>query len=435
LTQFSQFFPEKRDFFLENSGIFYVGDAARNQRRVNITPTPDTDMLLFFSRRIGLTRSGNPIPIVGGARLTGQAGGLSVGALTIQTRSTESSPANNYTVLRARRNILATGDVGAIFMSRQSADRAGDYNRVYGVDSYVRVLGNLDLSTFFVKTSTPGFGDGQYTARGSYNWEGNFFHSKGGFMSVGSHFNNDLGYYRRIDTRKWFTDTGFRPRFKALQKRGIRELHPHFLWNYYTDHHGRLTGKQFHNGFSLFFNNGGNTQPALNQRYEIITQPLRLHPRAAPIPPGAYGWNEFNWTTNTDASRALSGAFSFTTGGLWSGTQRSVNLNATVRPTYRFWVNVQMQRTSATLRVPQTKFVTTLWTMRTNYSFTTNMFLDSLLQYNRDVDQISANVRFNFIHRPLSDLFIVYNEQRFMTTDAIPPGRGLILKFTRMMAF
>jgi hypothetical protein len=435
LTQFSQFFPEKRDFFLENSGIFYVGDAARNQRRVNITPTPDTDLLLFFSRRIGLTRDGRPIPIAGGARLTGQVGGFGLGALTIQTRRTASSPANNYAVLRARKNIFAGSDVGVIFMNRQSTDRAGDYNRVYGADSYIRVARNLDLSTYLVKTVTPGLGDGQYAARGSFNWEGNFFHAKGGLMSIGDGFNNELGYYRRIGTRKWFLDTGVRPRFKALQRRGIREVHPHVLWNYYTDQHGAKNGQNFHNGLTFFFNNGGYSQLSFNQRYDFITRPLRLHPDALPVPPGGYGWHEYQYQVQTDPSRALSGSFTATYGGLWSGTQRTINASVVVRPMYRFWVSTQVQRTDARLDIPRTSFVTNLWTIRSNYSFTTNMFLDSLVQYDRSLDQFNMNVRFNIIHRPLSDLFVVYNEQRFLTDARVVPGRGLIVKFTQMMTF
>ena len=63
------------------------------------------------------------------------------------------------------------------------------------------------------------------------------------------------------------------------------------------------------------------------------------------------------------------------------------------------------------------------------------MFLDALVQYDRDQDQINANVRFNFIHRPLSDLFIVYNEQRFTNGLAVNPGRAIIVKFTEMMSF
>ncbi|MBI2835503.1 MAG: carbohydrate binding family 9 domain-containing protein [Acidobacteria bacterium] len=436
LTQFSQFYPEKRDFFLENSGIFYVGDAARNNRRVdNINPTPDTDMLLFFSRRIGLTPAGTPIPIVGGGRLTGRVGGLSIGALSLQTRRTGATPANNYTVLRVRQNVFRAGDIGAIYMSRQATDGSGGYNRVYGIDSYLRLFGNLDLSTFAVKTETPGLHGGDYAVRASYNWEGNFYHNKGGFMTVGRNFNNDLGYYRRIDTRKWFIDTGLRPRPKWFREHGVKELHPHILWNYYTNQQGQVTGKSNHNGFTFFFHDGGSIQPAFNQRYEVITRPLRLHPKAPAVPAGSYAWNEYNWSYKSNMSLPIFAEVSWTYGGLWSGTQRSLSATVTLRPHYRFWIETQMRRTAAKLDLPRTKFVRNLWTMRTNYSFTTNMFFDSLLQYDRDLDQLNANVRFNFIHRPLSDLFIVFNESRFMTSDADTPGRGIIVKFTRMMTF
>ena len=78
LTQFSLFFPEKRQFFLENSGVFYMGDAARNTR-ASTSIRPDEDLLPFFSRRIGLTDDGRTTPIHGGARLTGNAGGFQVG--------------------------------------------------------------------------------------------------------------------------------------------------------------------------------------------------------------------------------------------------------------------------------------------------------------------------------------------------------------------
>jgi hypothetical protein len=80
-------------------------------------------------------------------------------------------------------------------------------------------------------------------------------------------------------------------------------------------------------------------------------------------------------------------------------------------------------------------FVRTIWTTRANYSFNTNMFIDALAQYDPDQDRFNANVRFNLIHRPLSDLFIVYNEQRITGPDAPVPGRGVIVKITRMVAF
>jgi len=63
------------------------------------------------------------------------------------------------------------------------------------------------------------------------------------------------------------------------------------------------------------------------------------------------------------------------------------------------------------------------------------MYLDALMQFNHDLKQMNTNVRFNLLHHPLSDLFVVYNEQRFTTPSALTPGRGLILKFTQMLAF
>ena len=438
LSQFSQFFPEKRDFFLENSGIFYVGDSARNNR-VNPAPTPDEDLLVFHSRRIGLSDGGEVIPIAAGGRLTGRAAGLSLGLLSVQTLEHDVAGgrvgANNYTVLRGRRFFGRANDVGGIFMTRQSTEGAGDYNRVYGADWNFRFLGNLDWSSFVLGTATPGKSGGQYTWRTSLNWEGNFFHGKGGVMEVGEGFQSDLSYYRRTDTRKWFTDIGIRPRPKALQERGVREMHPHIVWDYYTDLDGRMTGKRLHTGYTFFMNDGGYTELSVNPEAQLLTRPLSLAPGVPPLPPGMYSWVPWQLRFNTDPSRAISLASTFIWGGLWSGTQKTVNATVTLRASYKFRIETGLQRTDAELDLPPESFVTQFWTVRANYSFTTNMFVDSLLQYLQDRDQLNVNVRFNLIHHPLSDLYVVFNEQRFTTPEAPNPGRGVIVKFTQMFAF
>ena len=92
LTQFSLFFPEKREFFLENSGIFYFGDIPRNQRQTSRFRPPEEDLLLFFSRRIGLTDGGAQVPLYGGVRLTGRAAGFGVGALSMQSEAHDGTP-------------------------------------------------------------------------------------------------------------------------------------------------------------------------------------------------------------------------------------------------------------------------------------------------------------------------------------------------------
>ena len=90
--------------------------------------------------------------------------------------------------------------------------------------------------------------------------------------------------------------------------------------------------------------------------------------------------------------------------------------------------------TDIDLQLPKTSFVTTLVNWRTGYSFNTNMFLDALVQYRSDIRQVSTNLRFNLIHRPLSDFFIVYNEQQF-TDDAVTAGRGVVVKYTHLFSF
>ncbi|MCZ6769447.1 MAG: DUF5916 domain-containing protein [Acidobacteria bacterium] len=143
LTRFALFFPEKRDFFLENTGNFRFEAAGNNQA------------LLFHSRRIGLAR-GLPVPLLGGARLTGRAGPYYLGLMNIQTRSDRDIPANNFSIVRVRRNILGNSDIGAIFLNRQSR-LPEDYNRSYGADvNFLFFDQRLSASAMLARTQTPG---------------------------------------------------------------------------------------------------------------------------------------------------------------------------------------------------------------------------------------------------------------------------------------
>ncbi|MEW5916655.1 MAG: DUF5916 domain-containing protein [Gemmatimonadota bacterium] len=434
LTQFAQFFPEKREFFLENSGLFYVGDAAR-LNRVFAPATPDDDNLLFFSRRIGLRSDRQPLPIDAGLRLTGVAGGFGIGVVAMQVRSDSITDANNYAVVRLRKNVGNGSDVGFLYMQRQSTDNGGDYNRVAGVDANVRFIGRLDWNSYLVATRTPDVSGGQYAGRTSLNWEGNFFHGKGGVMTLGDNFNNDLGFYRRTGIKKWFADIGVRPRPESMRRLGVREMHPHIVWELFTDQENHMVQKRLHTGYTFFMENGALVELSYNPAFNLLQNPLRLNPKIDALPAGPYGWNEFGLLMQTDQSRRLAFNARFTLGELYNGTQRSVNATVTVKPSYKFRFATGLQRTGGDLDLPDGKFVNAFWTMRANYSFTTNMFVDALSQYDPGTKQLNANVRFNLIHRPLSDLFVVYNDQRFLADGSPIPGRSLTLKFTQMFNF
>ena len=210
----------------------------------------------------------------------------------MHVRGDDVTDGNNYSVLRLRRNVALGSDIGVLLMQRQSTEDGGDYNRVAGVDANIRFLRRLDWNSYVVGTRTPGRSGGQYSARTSLNWEGNFFHGKGGVMSLGENFENDLGFYRRVGVRKWFTDIGIRPRPEALRRVGIRELHPHIVWDLFTDQQNAMVQKRLHTGQTFFFENGGVIELAYNPAFNLLASPLRLSPRADPLPAGAYGWNE-----------------------------------------------------------------------------------------------------------------------------------------------
>jgi uncharacterized protein DUF5916/cellulose/xylan binding protein with CBM9 domain len=434
LTQFSLFFPEKREFFLENSGMFYFGDIPRESRvgTARFSP-PEEEMLLFFSRRIGLTDNGDQIPIQAGGRLTGRVGGFGVGAMTIQTGARDARAGDTYTVLRGRRDILRNSDIGGIFLSRRSTGASDDRNSVAGVDANFRFKRALSINTFLTKSSTPGVTSGDLAGKGSATWNDNRLHVQYALLSVGDHFRDDVGFIKRTGIRKHFVDFGVRNRPIALRKIGIRELHPHTRWNIYTDQSNAALTHNNHIGFGAFLENGGYVEAAWNGRLERIDAPFKIRPDQR-FEPGRYGWNEYYFELETNHSRKVSGSAKVTKGGFWNGTQRTTMAALLIRPSYHLTVDMLLQRNDITLPLPMHDFTTNLVSTRIGYAFNTRTFLDTLLQYNTDLKQFSANVRFDLIHRPLSDLFIVYNEQQVTDRD-LRSGRGLIVKYTHMLAW
>ena len=433
LTQFSLFFPEKREFFLENAGIFYFGDIPRNSRSVARFRPPEEDLLLFFSRRIGLSAAGEQQPLHGGVRLTGRAGGFTLGLMTMQGKVEDARPSTNYTVARVRRDLFRSSDVGAIILSSEPNGNSADFNRVVGVDTNFRFFRNLSLNGFFARSESRGVTTDQDSAKASIGWEDSKKRLQTSVMKIGEGFRDDLGFVRRTGVTRQFYDAAWFPEPELLRRRGIRRIEPHGRVWIYTDPSGELVSRSGHVANQTTWNNGSYMEYAFEPRVEAITRPFAISPGVS-IPAGRYDWYQHLLLFEGDHSRALSGSIRYTTGGFWSGSQHNVQTSILYRPSYRMVFDLGLQVTKISLDLPKADFTTTLASLRTGYSFSSNMFLDTLLQYRNDVKQFSANVRFNLIHRPLSDFFIVYNESQF-TDITQPAGRGLVVKYTQMFAF
>jgi hypothetical protein len=134
---------------------------------------------------------------------------------------------------------------------------------------------------------------------------------------------------------------------------------------------------------------------------------------------------------NGDPSARVTPAIRYSFGRFYGGYKRSYAFGPSVRPNEKLSASLNLQIND--IELPSAKYVSTLATARINYNFSTSVFLNALLQYNTDTDQLSSNLRFNIIHRPLSDLFLVYNERRDERMN-LRLDRALIAKFTYMLA-
>ena len=210
-------------------------------------------------------------------------------------------------------------------------------------------------------------------------------------------------------------------------------MQPHARVFNYNGPDGALVTRNGHVANQITWNNGAYFEYAFEPRVEAIDKPFTIYPGVI-IPPGRYDWNQHLLLYESDHSRVLSGSIRATVGDFWSGTQKTAQISLLYRPTYRLSFDLGLQVSDITLQQPDAAFTTTLVNLRSSYSFNTNMFLDALLQYRTDVKQFSANVRFNLIHRPLSDFFIVYNESQYGDA-AQTAGRGVVVKYTQMFAF
>src|SRR5687768_2600713 len=224
LSRFSLFFPEKRDFFLENSGIFQFGAGGGG-----FAAGGGGDVRLFFSRRIGLSDAGAAVPILAGTRLTGRQGSYSIGVLNMQQRSLDAVPAANFTAVRLRRDVFAKSDIGAILLNKE-VDGPG-FNRAAGLDANFRFGPSVSLNAYGAKTFSPEPAVRQpgndYTMRVAGRYDGRAWQTNGRFDRIGARFNDEMGFVPRlgVDNGLLFVARRFRP---ALISSWIRELRPHW---------------------------------------------------------------------------------------------------------------------------------------------------------------------------------------------------------------
>ncbi|MCZ6916037.1 MAG: DUF5916 domain-containing protein [Gemmatimonadetes bacterium] len=418
LTRFSLFFPEKRPFFLENAGTFTVGIPRAGS---------DLGMDLFYSRRIGIGEAGELVPIVGGGRLTGKVGGFTVGLLDIQTERVSASaiPANNYSVGRIIRELPNRSQLGGMLINRINTDSTGDHNVTYSVDGRWGIGESTNLDLWLAGTETPGLGGREHAIgfTGSYrtrDWDLGLQ-----YREVGENFNPEVGFLPRA---------GFRGIIVRVQ-RGIRvpsatwlrELRPHMLVRDFFGFDGFNQTRYIHLDNTVNFTNGSLLSTAINIRREGLQAPFDITDGVT-IPTGTYDFVESLLRFNTNESAMWSVGGVVTLGGFFSGHRKSFQSTITNRLGTTWTAALRFNYDNVDL--PEGSFANTLASLRLAYSFTPRIFLQSLIQYNSQTDNMSGNVRFGWLNTAGTGLYIVFNQLQQTVEPTGPLDRALVVKFT-----
>lgn len=424
LTRFGLFYPEKRDFFLENSNFFTMGTGTA------FTTAPvQTD--LFFSRAIGLSSSGTPIPIQGGVRVAGKSGRNNIGALDIQTDDAFGVPGANFFVGRYSRDVMKRSRVGAIFINKDEVGgTTGHYNRTMGVDANLALSPTLSVQGYAAKTQTPGKegDDMAMFSRVSYRDQKLYMYLN--YIDVEQNFNAEAGFVQRTGIRT--TKAHFNPTPRP-KKGNIKLLEPMYVITYTTDQTNRLIGRTHHLMLGTTLRDDTYINVIYQKTLDVLDVPFKIRPNVI-IPVGAYSMNELTLSVNSSPGKRIYERLTYSPVDFYGGTRQNMTAAAGVRATSQFSAEVQYNRND--VKMPWGNFLVNLSTLRVDYTFTPRMTIRSLTQYNTSSHEVSNNVRFNFIYRPGSDIYIVYNDlaQTGLPADIFgKKDRQLVVKATYLL--
>jgi hypothetical protein len=428
LTRFSLFFPEKREFFLENAGLFtFGGDGGFNPAR-NDMP------LLFYSRRIGLN-AGQVVPIDAGARLTGRMGRYSVGVVDIQTGGERISGTRptNFSAVRVKRDVLGRSSIGVIATGRSLAQSGAGSNAAYGVDGTFGFFTNLTIDTYWARTATDGLSGRDTSYRTQVDYNGQTYGLQAERLVIGEHFNPEVGFVRRADIRKSYMQGRYSPYPTTLGP--VRRLAFTGSIGYFENGAGRREARDIDGDFTIDFDTADRLSMSYSSSYEFVPRPFRIA-SGVTVPMGGYDYDSATVAFQAGQQRKFNGRLALERGSFYDGTKTTTSLS-TGRATVTSQLSVEPTFSVNAVDLPAGSFTTTLIGSRVTYTMTPFMFTSALLQYNSDARNVSANVRLRWEYRPGSELFVVYNEERDTLARGLPDmrNRAFIVKVNRLLRF
>ena len=391
LDRFNLFFPEKRAFFLENAGQFTVGSPG--------------EVDLFFSRRIGIGENGALVPIIGGGRVSGKIGQTNIGLLNMFTEAVDNIPQNNFTVARVNHDFSKSrSSLGGIFVGKtNTAAPSEKYNRVVALDGKWGLGKKADITGFFSKSSSPHI-EGQdhaFQIKTNYNWDG--WRLSAGYTEVGEGFNPEVGFLMRTAFRK--PEFLIFKQWRTKKLGPIFEVRPHISYRSYFDFSDRLVSSFLHVDNHWVWPSGFEIHTGINFTRENVLSAFAI--TGVTVPNGDYEHSEFQFVLQTNPNKGVNFYNRSIIGGYYGGRRVQLGNRINLRIGDKF--NTYMGINYNYLSLENGEVNAFISSTRLSYSFTPQVFLQSLVQYNNVTNITSVNARFGWLKTANTGLFVVLN--------------------------
>lgn len=410
LSRFSLFFPERRQFFTENSDLFAQNGFSQ------IRP--------FFSRRIGLA-NGREIPILGGARLSGKLNqNWRIGVMDMQTEGVGALglQGQNYTVAAVQRKVFERSSIGAMLVSRQGFNQDkpdwNDYNRVLGLDYFYNSKDNRWRGKGFYHRSFGPESQRKESANGVWMmYSDQFITAHYNHEWVDRNYNAEVGFVPR---RQYFRlepimNVNFYPKQSQILRHG-----PEGYASWYWDNESWQSIERYSAvGYRLAFRNRSEMALGGEQSYIYLQFPFDpTNTGSTPLPDSVgyefHGlWGEYT----TDFRKRLTFSAGAAVGGYFTG--QKANLGGSISYRAQPWGIFSVEFDQNYIVLPDTTVFLNLISPKVELSFTKSLFFTTYFQFNTQTQNFNINARLQWRFKPMSDLFLV------LTDNYATPGFGV----------
>lgn len=423
LSRFSLYFPEKREFFLEGAEIF------RTESSMNEVTGQSDDLILFYSRKIGIEES-QRIPLLGGLKLTGRINRTTLGALSMQTRryqldETTELPVTRFDVLRVRQELFERSSMGMLITNKVGGHR----NQSVTTDFRLTPSPYLTFSGLLSGTHTSDSSNYRsFAGNLSAGWHSDRYQWRAGFTDIEPNFNAETGFIRRRDIRKTSSSFYFTPRPEENSR--IRKFIIGFWGSYLTNTQNELRERYFGAELGLQLHSSAKVKFQFSREYDYLNSDWELRPNLL-IPARIYEGNSLYALFVTDVSKPVSAIARLTVSDYYTGTRYAFGGQIDYKGFSRFKFNSNFELNRILL--PKTLFNTLTISNRIVYAFSTRLYAKAYIQHNHDPLRFNDRIKLShhllirYIYRPGSNFYLVYNHEQLFGGDAAETRNQTVL--------